>query len=65
MMIIPVFVFNGKMYEYKYSDEEEDLIEIPYVTYLSNGLPFDPTPTLIDVVTLEEFPNYLDSVNTI
>lgn len=59
-MIIPLIVFNGNMFECYY--EKDDLIikKIDFIRYLTHGLPNQKMPVLIDVTTLNFFPEYLN-----
>ncbi len=60
-IIIPVIIVEGQMYEYLY--ENEEVKKIFELNNLSNGVPFDPTPTIIDIVHISKFQNYLDKIN--
>lgn len=59
-MIIPLIVFNGNMFECYY--EKDDLIykKIDFLRYLTHGLPKQEIPIIIDVTTLNFFPEYLN-----
>lgn len=76
-MIIPVIVFEGDMFEYytkpklfleglerniKEQREEFPIKRIQHVPFLSNGIPEDPASIIIDVVTLDYFPNYIELI---
>lgn len=75
-LIIPVIVFEGDMYEYYYKsdvysshglvkkgvEEEMKIEKIDCISFVSNGFPEDPTPVLIDVVSIDYFSEYIQNV---
>lgn len=57
-----------KLLEPEIEVEEEISKEMPikkaqYIPFMSNGIPEDPSPVLIDIVTLDYLPNYLNLIN--
>ena len=59
-IVIPIIVFDGHIFECYYDDRGElSTPEIEYTRYLAHGLPNQRLPALIDVVTLNYFPEYL------
>lgn len=61
-MIIPSLIFEGSIFQYIHDEKEPILRKVDYIPYLSHGLPFDPTPTYIDIVTLDSFETYLTAL---
>jgi hypothetical protein len=58
--IIPIILFDGYLFECYYDNGEIVTPRIEYTRYLAHGLPHQRMPTLIDVMTLNYFPKYLE-----
>lgn len=56
---IPIVLFDGEMYKYDISGEEEILERISYLRYVSQGIPESPVPVYVDVVDINAFSKYL------
>lgn len=59
VVIIPVILFDGNIFECYYKNDKLCTPKTDYTRYLSQGLPNQKIPALIDVMTLEHFPKYL------
>jgi len=59
-LVIPIVIFDGTICEYSIDDGQPTLKDLGIVHYMSNGLSIDPIPTMIDVVRLDAFPEYLE-----
>lgn len=48
--------------ENEFVEEGSDITirETPHIPFMSNGIPEDPAPVIIDVVTLDYLPKYLE-----
>ncbi|MFB0504708.1 MAG: hypothetical protein ACETWE_12815 [Candidatus Bathyarchaeia archaeon] len=59
IIVYPVIVFDGDIYEIGIEGEDIELSEASYVTFLSSMIS-EVFPIFIDVVTLRHFPTYLE-----
>jgi hypothetical protein len=58
--IIPLVIFDGNLFECKYTELKEfHIAKTNYTRYLSFGLPTQKMPALIDVVALDYLPEYV------
>jgi len=62
LVIYPVIVFDGDIYEVQPNADDIALNETDYIIFLSSMIS-EITPILIDVVTLNSFPSYLNQLN--
>ena len=60
--VIPIILFDGHIFECYYDQKELITPEIEYTRYLTQGLPNQRIPALIDVMTLDYFPKYLEEI---
>lgn len=58
-VIIPVMLLNGNMFGCYYENQELQTPKISYTRHLAHGLPNQEMPALIDVMTLDYFPEFL------
>ena len=58
-IVIPVILFDGFMFECYYQQGQIQISKIKYARYLAHGLPNQRFPALVDVMTLDYFPEYL------
>jgi len=62
LVIYPVIIFNGDIYEVQSKNHDIGLNKTDYIVFLSPMIS-DITPILIDVVTLRSFPSYLNRLS--
>lgn len=60
--VIPIILFDGHIFECYYEGRKLITPEIEYTRYLAHGLPNQRYPALIDVMTLNYFPKYLNII---
>lgn len=58
-LIIPIILLNGNLFGCYYENQELLTPKIEYTRHLAHGLPHQQVPALIDVVTLNYFPQYI------
>jgi len=58
-VIVPIILLNGNMFGCFYKNDELKTPRIQYTRHLAHGLPYQQIPALLDVVTLEYFPEYV------
>jgi hypothetical protein len=61
-LVYPLIVFDGKMFSCRLIDDELEFFPANYIIFFSRGFTEDPYPTLIDIVTLDYLPRYLELV---
>jgi hypothetical protein len=59
-IIVPIVVFDGELFECHYERGNLEVSRTDFVRSLVHGLPSQGIPALIDVVTLDYFPAYLN-----
>jgi hypothetical protein len=63
-IVIPIILLNGNMFGCYYENNELQTPKINYTRHLAHGLPNQQIPALIDVVTLDYFPQYLKLIES-
>jgi hypothetical protein len=58
-VVVPIILLNGNMFGCFYENDELKTPRIQYTRHLAHGLPHQQIPALLDVVTLEYFPEYV------
>ncbi|XHH08171.1 MAG: hypothetical protein ACFCUE_11435 [Candidatus Bathyarchaeia archaeon] len=61
--IIPIILLNGSMFGCYYENQELKTPKIEYTRQLAYGLPHQQVPALLDIVTLDFFPQYIKLIN--
>ncbi|HZK56341.1 MAG TPA: hypothetical protein VFC84_19465 [Desulfosporosinus sp.] len=61
--IIPIILLNGSMFGCYYENQELKTPKIEYTRHLAHGLPHQQVPALLDIVTLDFFPQYIKLIN--
>jgi hypothetical protein len=54
-LLYPLIVYDGNILECTYEEDELNLNEIEFISYLSNGIAENPLPTIVDVVKVDFF----------
>lgn len=61
-IVIPIILFDGFLFECYYEKGQILTPQISYTRYLAHGLPNQRLPALIDVMTSDYFPTYLEQI---
>ncbi len=59
--LYPVVIYDGPLFTCTYKDKIW-VKKTDHIKYVSGGIPSNPTPTVIEVMTLDYFPTYLENL---